>query len=143
MALFLNLQNSYIVCTIEIIFFPVCNCIVHERCLKTDNFDSMYSDLFACISIAATLVKVRKMHNINYSFSSIDRCIMFQNIITWKDIVDFPFSFQNPVAHVWSDRMLIKRKFCNVCRKKMEDVTGLCCEGNVKTFDKLMDFRRI
>jgi diacylglycerol kinase (ATP) len=65
----------------------------HERCLKTDSFESMKSDLLACISIAATLVK-------------------------------------NPVAHVWSDRMLIKRKFCNVCRKKMEDVTGLCCEGN-------------
>ncbi len=37
---------------------------------------------------------------------------------------------KNPVAHVWSERLLIKgRKFCNVCRKKMEDVVGICCEG--------------
>ena len=41
------------------------------------------------------------------------------------------FLFQNPVAHVWSDRMLIKRKFCNVCRKRMEDVMGLSCEGKM------------
>ena len=38
---------------------------------------------------------------------------------------------KNPVAHVWTaERTLIKgRKFCNVCRKKMEDVMGICCEG--------------
>ena len=36
---------------------------------------------------------------------------------------------KNPVAHVWSERIVIKRKFCNVCRKKIEDVLGLCCEG--------------
>lgn len=35
---------------------------------------------------------------------------------------------KNPIAHVWSDRTLIKRKFCNVCRKKIEDTLGLCCE---------------
>jgi len=35
---------------------------------------------------------------------------------------------KNPVAHVWSERIVIKRKFCNVCRKKIEDVLGLCCE---------------
>ena len=37
---------------------------------------------------------------------------------------------KHPVAHVWTERTLIKgRKFCNVCRKKMEDVMGICCEG--------------
>ena len=37
---------------------------------------------------------------------------------------------KNPVAHVWTERTLIKgRKFCNVCRKKVEDVMGICCEG--------------
>ena len=38
---------------------------------------------------------------------------------------------KNPVAHVWSDRTLIKRKFCNVCRKKIEDVLGMSCEGKL------------
>ena len=37
---------------------------------------------------------------------------------------------KNPVAHVWTERTLVKgRKFCNVCRKKVEDVMGICCEG--------------
>ncbi|XP_040569190.1 diacylglycerol kinase theta isoform X2 [Lepeophtheirus salmonis] len=35
---------------------------------------------------------------------------------------------KNPVAHVWSERTLIKRRFCNVCRKKIEDIMGFCCE---------------
>ena len=39
---------------------------------------------------------------------------------------------KNPVAHVWTERTLIKgRKFCNVCRKKLEDVMGICCEGEL------------
>ena len=29
------------------------------------------------------------------------------------------------------DRTMIKRKFCNVCRKKIEDVLGLSCEGKL------------
>ena len=42
----------------------------------------------------------------------------------------FLLIFQNPVAHV-AERTLIKRKFCNVCRKRMEDITGYCCEGKI------------
>lgn len=47
---------------------------------------------------------------------------------------------KNPVAHVWSDRTLIKRKFCNVCRKKIEDVLGLSCEGNAIQRAKRAEF---
>ena len=70
---------------VSFLLLPVCNFIVHEKCLKTVTLP--------CYSVAATLVK-------------------------------------NPVAHVWTERTLVKgRKFCNVCRKKVEDVMGICCEG--------------
>ena len=37
--------------------------------------------------------------------------------------------FQNPVAHCWTEEKSIKGKFCNVCRKKMQEVPGVRCEG--------------
>ena len=54
----LSLTNVNSSLHVSDLIFIVCNCVVHERCLKMDCFDSLYSDLFACISIAATLVKV-------------------------------------------------------------------------------------
>ncbi|GMT34348.1 hypothetical protein PFISCL1PPCAC_25645, partial [Pristionchus fissidentatus] len=36
---------------------------------------------------------------------------------------------KNPVAHTWSEPQHIKRKFCNVCRKRTED--GFCVECEV------------
>eukprot|EP00094_Tigriopus_californicus_P013915 TCALIF_13468-PA protein Name:"Similar to Dgkq Diacylglycerol kinase theta (Mus musculus)" AED:0.19 eAED:0.19 QI:0/0.93/0.75/1/0.93/0.87/16/63/974 len=35
---------------------------------------------------------------------------------------------KNPVAHVWSEKTIVKRKFCNVCRKKLEDCYAISCE---------------
>ncbi|CAJ0958372.1 unnamed protein product, partial [Mesorhabditis belari] len=35
---------------------------------------------------------------------------------------------KNPVAHMWSEPGHIKRKFCNVCRKRTEDSTSIECE---------------
>lgn len=34
----------------------------------------------------------------------------------------------NPVAHCWSEPAYFKRKFCNVCRKRIEDSSALRCE---------------
>ncbi|GAB6028280.1 hypothetical protein CHUAL_002459 [Chamberlinius hualienensis] len=34
----------------------------------------------------------------------------------------------NPVAHCWSEPNYFKRKFCNVCRKKIEDSSASRCE---------------
>uniref|UniRef100_A0A0L8GK21 Diacylglycerol kinase n=1 Tax=Octopus bimaculoides TaxID=37653 RepID=A0A0L8GK21_OCTBM len=42
-----------------------------------------------------------------------------------------PFSSikrENPVAHCWSEPGHFKRKFCNVCRKRLEDSLGIRCE---------------
>ncbi|XP_076437790.1 diacylglycerol kinase theta-like [Babylonia areolata] len=35
---------------------------------------------------------------------------------------------KNPVAHCWSEPGHFKRKFCNVCRKRLEDSTAIRCE---------------
>ncbi|XP_070208433.1 diacylglycerol kinase theta-like isoform X1 [Littorina saxatilis] len=35
---------------------------------------------------------------------------------------------KNPVAHCWSEPSHFKRKFCNVCRKRLEDSPAIRCE---------------
>lgn len=35
--------------------------------------------------------------------------------------------FKNPVPHCWTEGHL-KRKFCNVCRKRIEDQSAVRCE---------------
>ncbi|KAL8586573.1 hypothetical protein ACOMHN_053926 [Nucella lapillus] len=35
---------------------------------------------------------------------------------------------KNPVAHCWSEPGHFKRKFCSVCRKRLEDSTSIRCE---------------
>uniref|UniRef100_A0A0K8SI41 Diacylglycerol kinase n=1 Tax=Lygus hesperus TaxID=30085 RepID=A0A0K8SI41_LYGHE len=35
---------------------------------------------------------------------------------------------KNPVAHCWSEQAHHKRKFCNVCRKKLDDTVSTHCE---------------
>ncbi|BFZ21453.1 hypothetical protein BsWGS_24491 [Bradybaena similaris] len=35
---------------------------------------------------------------------------------------------KNPVAHCWSEPSHFKRKFCNVCRKRLEDSLSIRCE---------------
>ncbi|XP_011703409.1 PREDICTED: diacylglycerol kinase theta isoform X8 [Wasmannia auropunctata] len=35
---------------------------------------------------------------------------------------------KNPVAHCWSEQMHCKRKFCNVCRKRLDDNLSIHCE---------------
>ncbi|XP_015589973.1 diacylglycerol kinase theta isoform X2 [Cephus cinctus] len=35
---------------------------------------------------------------------------------------------KNPVAHCWSEQVHHKRKFCNVCRKRLEDSLSIHCE---------------
>jgi hypothetical protein len=39
------------------------------------------------------------------------------------------FQLQNPVAHCWSEQSHHKRKFCNVCRKRLEDSLSQHCES--------------
>ncbi|CAF3422029.1 unnamed protein product [Rotaria sp. Silwood1] len=35
---------------------------------------------------------------------------------------------KNPVCHIWSDISRFKRKFCNICRKRLEDISAVRCE---------------
>ncbi|KAK9303017.1 hypothetical protein QLX08_005186 [Tetragonisca angustula] len=35
---------------------------------------------------------------------------------------------KNPVAHCWSDQVHHRRKFCNVCRKRLDDNLSIHCE---------------
>jgi len=35
---------------------------------------------------------------------------------------------QHPVAHCWAEEKNIKGKFCNVCRKKLQEVPGIRCQ---------------
>jgi len=39
-----------------------------------------------------------------------------------------PILIKNPVCHIWSDVSRFKRKFCNVCRKRLEDFYAVRCE---------------
>ncbi|CAF0882276.1 unnamed protein product [Didymodactylos carnosus] len=39
-----------------------------------------------------------------------------------------PILIKNPVCHIWSDSTRFKRKFCNVCRKRLEDFSAVRCE---------------
>ena len=39
------------------------------------------------------------------------------------------FVLKNPVCHIWSDISRFKRKFCNICRKRLEDFSAVRCEG--------------
>jgi hypothetical protein len=36
---------------------------------------------------------------------------------------------QNPVPHCWSEQGHYKRKFCNVCRKRLDESLSMRCEG--------------
>ncbi|RUS69393.1 hypothetical protein EGW08_022844, partial [Elysia chlorotica] len=38
------------------------------------------------------------------------------------------YLIKNPVAHCWSEPSHFKRKFCNVCRKRLEDSLAIRCE---------------
>ena len=44
----------------------------------------------------------------------------------------FILNKKNPVAHCWSESSNFKRKFCNICRKRLEDILSVRCES--KTF---------
>ncbi|CAL8105233.1 unnamed protein product [Calicophoron daubneyi] len=39
-----------------------------------------------------------------------------------------PFLIRDPVPHCWSEIGHFKRKFCNVCRKRLDDLLALRCE---------------
>ncbi|XP_014252765.1 diacylglycerol kinase theta isoform X2 [Cimex lectularius] len=39
-----------------------------------------------------------------------------------------PYLIRNPVAHCWSEPTHHKRKFCNVCRKRLDDCLSTHCE---------------
>ncbi|KAK9758856.1 Ras association (RalGDS/AF-6) domain [Popillia japonica] len=39
-----------------------------------------------------------------------------------------PSLIKNPVAHCWSETVHHKRKFCNVCRKRLDDSEAIHCE---------------
>ncbi|CAF0747321.1 unnamed protein product [Rotaria sp. Silwood1] len=39
-----------------------------------------------------------------------------------------PILIKNPVCHIWSDISRFKRKFCNICRKRLEDFSAVRCE---------------
>lgn len=47
-------------------------------------------------------------------------------------ITAFFIMLQNPVAHCWSEQVHVKRKFCNVCRKRLDDNICIRCESKTK-----------
>lgn len=81
----------------------VCNFVVHERCLKIV--------VSPCSTVASNVIKV-----------SIP--------LRGPRLGPNPrhLAFQNPVPHCWTETSSLKRKFCNVCRKRIEDHTALRCE---------------
>ncbi|KAJ8971365.1 hypothetical protein NQ317_016560 [Molorchus minor] len=47
---------------------------------------------------------------------------------TWVVISVAASLIKNPVAHCWSEPFHHKRKFCNVCRKRLDDSESIHCE---------------
>lgn len=44
-----------------------------------------------------------------------------------------PFLIKNPVAHCWSEPVHHKRKFCTVCRKRLDEVSAVHCMSTLFT----------
>lgn len=38
-----------------------------------------------------------------------------------------PCQIKNPVAHCWSEPLHHKRRFCNVCRKRLDEIAAVHC----------------
>nr|CAD7426374.1 unnamed protein product [Timema monikensis] len=58
----------------------------------------------------------------------VDNSGAFNNYLWWPAL--FKRLKNNPVAHCWSEPIHHKRKFCNVCRKRLEDSLSIHCESN-------------
>lgn len=50
-----------------------------------------------------------------------------------------PCLIKNPVAHCWSEPTHHKRRFCNVCRKRLDETAAVHCmsEFNELFFDSM------
>jgi len=50
--------------------------------------------------------------------------------------------FQRPVRHCWSGLTKeYKKKFCNVCRKRLDDIPSRYCESKLKFSIQMRDTR--
>lgn len=47
---------------------------------------------------------------------------------------------KNPVAHCFSTPSIFKRKFCDVCRKRLEDSAAIRCERKSDSYHQHLDF---
>ncbi|KAH8382335.1 hypothetical protein KR009_002946 [Drosophila setifemur] len=83
----------------------VCNFIIHERCVT--------SVVTPCSGIAPCIIKVRSQH--------------FRTRKRNMNIAVMCHSAQNPVAHCWSEPTHHKRKFCTVCRKRLDETPAVHC----------------
>ncbi|CAG0912429.1 unnamed protein product [Notodromas monacha] len=55
-----------------------------------------------------------------------DRCI---RTVAYPCISVAITHIQNPVPHCWSEQGHYKRKFCNVCRKRLDEALAFRCES--------------
>ncbi|GBP52497.1 Diacylglycerol kinase theta [Eumeta japonica] len=78
----MKLKKNSLCQTEMLISQPVCNFIVHERCVA--------QVVTPCCGVAPSLIK-------------------------------------NPVAHCWSEPTHHKRKFCTVCRKRLDEMPAVHC----------------
>ncbi|KAH8362753.1 hypothetical protein KR084_000747 [Drosophila pseudotakahashii] len=83
----------------------VCNFIIHERCVS--------SVVTPCSGIAPCIIKVRSQPAVLLQFRT--------------NIAVMCHSAQNPVAHCWSEPTHHKRKFCTVCRKRLDETPAVHC----------------
>uniref|UniRef100_A0A0X3PW72 Diacylglycerol kinase n=2 Tax=Schistocephalus solidus TaxID=70667 RepID=A0A0X3PW72_SCHSO len=59
------------------------------------------------------------------NFLAHEKCI--SNVVSPCTCI-IPFLIQDPMAHCWSELGHFKRKFCNVCRKRLDDLLSVRCE---------------
>ena len=93
---------------IEMFTFAVCNFIIHERCVT--------SVVTPCSGVAPCIIKVRTQLN---------------SILGVTVAKSLTLNWQNPVAHCWSEPTHHKRKFCTVCRKRLDEAPAVHCLGRL------------
>ena len=97
-------------------------------------FNSLDGNLWTLVDTCVSVVCLR-VTNFTVLFycivqmTTISFLLPSSSFIGWvSSHCGFVFFLQDPIAHCWSEPGHFKQKFCNVCRKRLEDCSAIRCE---------------
>lgn len=90
-----------------------------------------HAQIFSPPWLTSLIIDKLKIIALSYSLN----CSRIHSKVNHSKKIDFKFwlFLKNPVAHCWSEPTHFKRKFCNACRKRLEDNLSVRCESNGET----------